>query len=58
MTKFEWAKQIDRLSPVQIEQGIQGCIDSGEKYPPTLPLFVKYAKTEPEILPKSRRKVY
>jgi|GEM_PF-3931265 len=56
--KTEWAKQLDRISPIQIESAIQACIDSGNRFPPNLPEFVRYATTAPEPLPKSRRKIY
>lgn len=56
--EIEWAKQLDRLSPIQIEAAIQACIDSGNRFPPNLPEFVRYATTAPEPLPKSRRKIY
>ncbi len=57
ISRYEWSLQIAKLSAYQIENGIQGCIGSGEKFPPTLPQFVKYALAHVETS-RSLRKIY
>lgn len=34
-----WSKYLAPLSSADIDKGIQACVESGEKYPPTLPVF-------------------
>lgn len=39
--KNEWCKQIRNYTTFEIEIALQSMIESGDKYPPNLPVFVK-----------------
>lgn len=41
MAKIEWIKQLQNFTALDIERALQAIIESGEKYPPNLPVFVK-----------------
>jgi len=47
-SKIEWAKQLQKYTTLEIERAIQAVIDSGEKFPPSLPVFVKHLRDNPE----------
>jgi hypothetical protein len=41
LAKIEWIKQLQNFTALDIERALQAIIESGEKYPPNLPVFVK-----------------
>jgi hypothetical protein len=44
MAKFEWARELANIDPLQIEGAIRLMNASGSEFPPSLPLFLSYAK--------------
>jgi len=62
VAKREWARALGRVTGEQIQLGIEGLIDSGEPWPPTIPEFITVCKNttlkaqtvSPKALPKPR----
>ena len=47
-SKAEWIKQLQNFTALDIERALQAIIESGEKYPPNLPVFVKHLNENKE----------
>ena len=48
LARGEWVKQLMSFAELDIERALQAIIESGEKYPPNLPVFVKHLNENKE----------